>query len=244
MAYLYVLVVVIALAVLPSSGVGDDRMELPIAANAASSDLDREWRFRAMLDDKEIGYHRFRLYREGSDRVRLESQAEFKVKFLFIKLYGYEHSAVEQWSDGCLTQFSSLTNDNGTTHRVRAHRSDGVMTVMTQDATNRMDDCVMTFAYWNPDILQRNRLLNPQTGAYLQTRVRHVGRDVLQLGAQSIPADQYVIETERDREISVWYCEQSQTWLRLEAEVEKGRRLSYELMPEARESVVAQCKAS
>jgi hypothetical protein len=35
----------------------------------------------------------------------------------------------------------------------------------------------MTFAYWNPDLLGQSRLLNVQTGEYLDVQVRALGEE-------------------------------------------------------------------
>lgn len=70
---------------------------LPSAVVWADSTGDiQEWNFKVYLDDSEIGYHSFRLI-EGQDQRQLESQADFRVKFLFVTAYRYQHENVETW---------------------------------------------------------------------------------------------------------------------------------------------------
>ena len=68
-------------------------LTLPSLSNAA----DREWRFRVFLDNKEIGYHEFRL-KERDGQQLLETEANFEYKLLFIKLYEYTHENSEIWN--------------------------------------------------------------------------------------------------------------------------------------------------
>ena len=41
------------------------------------------WNFNVYLDDKKVGTHRFELFENG-DSMQLQSEANFKYKFLFV----------------------------------------------------------------------------------------------------------------------------------------------------------------
>ena len=62
----------------------------------ASSAGATEWNFRALLDDKPIGTHRFSVVTQGDER-QVVSEASFKVRFLGFTAYHYRHQATEQW---------------------------------------------------------------------------------------------------------------------------------------------------
>ena len=72
----------------------------------------REWNFRVLLDDSEIGYHRFRLTDLG-DRRQLMSEASFDVRFLFVTAYRYRHVNQEVWGGRCLERIETATDSNG-----------------------------------------------------------------------------------------------------------------------------------
>jgi hypothetical protein len=59
---------------------------LLLAAGAADATQGRAWDFTVYLDDREIGYHRFRLHDRGVER-ELESEARCNVKILFFNAY-------------------------------------------------------------------------------------------------------------------------------------------------------------
>ncbi|MEE4378751.1 MAG: DUF6134 family protein, partial [Candidatus Competibacteraceae bacterium] len=81
--------------------------------------------------------------------------------------------------------------------------------------------------YWNPAILDQERLLNAQTGAYVDVAVSFTGQESFALGNQQITADRYLLEAEGKR-ISLWYSAEDHRWLGLESMTEDGYRLRYQ----------------
>ena len=126
-----------------------------------------EWRFAVYLDDNQIGSHTFKLLDSGEGRRTLLSDASFDVKVLFINAYSYRHSHEEVWaSDNCLVSIDSQTDDNGTTYAFTGERRDDGFHLSRNGETEVIPDCVMTFAYWNPKLLEQSALVNAQTGEY------------------------------------------------------------------------------
>ena len=186
----------------------------------------REWNFRVLLDDSEIGYHRFELVQE-EDRQRVTTEAEFRVSFLFITAYRYEHVNEETWQGNCLSQIDARTDDNGREFEVRGLQQDNAFALLTGEASTELDACVKTFAYWNPSILQEDRLLNSQTGELLPVTVEEISRETLAVKGKEIPAVRYRLQA-RNLELDIWYSDDQQ-WLALESTVKGGRKLRYEL---------------
>ena len=87
-------------------------------------------------------------------------------------------------------------------------------------------DCVRTFAYWNPAILDAERLLNSQTGEFAEVTVRSNGPQTLDIGPHRVAAEKYTIES-GEGPIRLWYAPGGQHWLALEADLESGRTLRY-----------------
>ncbi len=193
---------------------------------AAAAAEEKEWHFNVFLDDAEIGYHRFRLIERG-DGQRLESEARFNVKFLFFDAYSYRHENVEVWRGNCLRRIAAETNDNGEAFSVRGAVSNDRFIVATADGSVRLPQCVMTFAYWNPDFLGQSHLLNAQTGDYLGVTVTTRGVETITVRDQPVNAYRYLVEAKGFR-IELWYSADNR-WLALESTTEGGRRLRYVL---------------
>jgi len=202
-----------------------------LAAVADASSNSEEWRFEVLLDDKPIGYHRFHL-NGNSGELELTSEARFNVKFLFLNAYRYVHDARERWRDHCLSEVNASTDDNGLRRAVRGLQSPQGFRVMADERTEQLDACVMTFAYWNPRILEATRLLNPQTGEYVPVHVTSAGEDTVLVRGVPQRAERFRLIGDATIGgrliIDLWYSPQQQ-WLALESTTEDGRRLRYRL---------------
>jgi hypothetical protein len=212
---------------------------LSVASQSAMASGEDRWVFRAFLDDKPIGYHEFRVSENGDDR-QVESRAEFDVKFLFFNAYSYMHRNTESWSQNCLRGIEAVTDANGEQFRVYGQHAENGFRLETGDNSGTLkSECIRSFAYWNPVILESKRLLNSQTGEILNVTVVPHGPDTLSVGTNRIAAEKFVIEMQ-DGPITLWYSADSGQWVALEAPAKGGRMLRYEpvvLPGQAQESI-------
>ena len=205
-------------------------LALPLQAQSGKTDTSeesREWRFRVSLNDKEIGSQRFQLRREDG-LMRLETEAQFDVKILLATIYRYEHRNVEIWEDGCLVGIESSTDANGDPFFVSGRRQEGFFAVEATTGAERLPECVMTFAYWNPRFLESPRLLNTQNGEYVEVEVSEPVPDQRRVRGRLVPALRYRL-TAGDIDMKLWYSLEDD-WLGLESKTQGNRTLRYELM--------------
>ncbi|MBT8047721.1 MAG: hypothetical protein HKN57_09320 [Xanthomonadales bacterium] len=196
------------------------------AAEADQSGV-REWRFRVLLNEREIGYHTFRVSEDGN-RSRVEIDAEFNVRILFFNAYRYTHRNEELWQDGCLNRLDSVTDDNGEMLSVDGVSDRGNFIINTESASRATGlSCIRSFAYWNPAFLDSNRLLNAQTGQIVDVLISRRADEVIDISGNAVAALRYTLEME-DGTLSLWYSRDSHQWLALEAPAPGGRVLRYE----------------
>jgi hypothetical protein len=188
---------------------------------------EQEWNFKVYLDDNEIGYHNFSLV-EDDDRQRLVTEADFRVRFLFLTAYRYEHTNQEIWNGNCLQEISSKTDANGTKFSVRGYQAGDGFSVESGEGLTEVGDCVKTFAYWNPDILDEPRLLNSQTGELLSVEIEAVAEETLNVRGIDVAAQRYHLVA-KNMQLDIWYSKDKR-WLALESTVKGNRKLRYELI--------------
>jgi hypothetical protein len=189
------------------------------------ADTAREWRFRVLLNDKDIGYHSFRVsQQDGMEQVEIE--ASFDVRILFINAYSYRHRNVERWAGECLAEIRSTTEDGGESFSVAGEARESGFVLDTHAGGQELaSECVRTFAYWDPRLLDAPRLLNAQTGEWVDVQVADGGVEQLQVNGEAIDSRRYLLQMPEGT-ISLWYGPQDQ-WLALEAPAPGGRTLRY-----------------
>jgi len=184
------------------------------------------WDFDVYLNDKKVGTHKFNV--SNSDGVRqVTSEASFNYKFLFITAYRYEHSAEERWANDCLVEVDASTNANGKRTQIYGEQSSGGFIVDKDDKSTELPDCIMTFAYWNPEFLEQPRLLNPQTGDYVAVRVDEIGDEILEVRGQAVTATRFKLSAD-EIDLTIWYSLDKE-WLALESIAKGGHIIRYEL---------------
>ena len=200
-------------------------LALGIAATGATAS-ERSWNFRVTLDDREIGQHRFTLSTRESGERELRSEARFDVRVLFIDAFRYRHEARERWQGDCLRALEARTDTNGTVESVQARTQGGRLAVEAGSRRETHEGCVMSFAYWNPRMLEARQLLNSQTGELLPVRVTRLGEEPIEAGGRVVNAQRHRIEAPK-LSIDLWYA--GDQWLALESPAAGGRRLRYRL---------------
>jgi len=194
-------------------------------ANGETGTIER-WDFDVYLNDKKVGKHFFEVA-DVDGQKRVESEASFKYRILFIPAYRYEHTNSERWSDNCLLGFEAETNANGKHLQASGKQQAAAFIVQGENGAVELPGCVMTFAYWNPDFLKQPRLLNQQSGEYLDVVVEKLDPEILQVRGEAVKATPYKL-TAKQMDLTIWYSQNDQ-WLALESVAKGGNVIRYEL---------------
>jgi hypothetical protein len=194
-----------------------------LSSSLASQAIEIE--FRVLLDDKEIGTHWVELRdRQGKKQVTIE--ANFDVKVFFLNVYKYRHRNTEIWNGGCIDQINARTDANGKEYFISSAYSEQGLLLSTHDGEKSISGCVRTFAYWDPALLNTERLLNSQTGEYISASLDEIGYEDIWLADEKVRAKRYRLSA-GENVIDLWYSIDSQ-WLALESMTDSGQKLRYE----------------
>lgn len=196
----------------------------PLASALPQKDLKID--FDVYLDDRKIGAHTFDVtVVDGISSVR--SEANFKYTVLKIPVYRYTHNYNERWSDNCLVEIDATTDANGKRSEISGELADDGFAVENGDSQSRLPQCVMSFAYWNRSFLKQDRLINQQTGEYVDIEVEDLGVEDLKVRGKKVSARRYAINTGA-AQLTIWYSDNDE-WLALESVAKGGRIIRYEL---------------
>jgi len=182
--------------------------------------------FKVFLGNDEIGRQRFDVSSDG-ERTQVRVDAQFTVTFLYITVYTYRHTNVERWEGSCLREIRAKTDDNGDAFFVNGTFGGGQLLVQTQAGNWAGEGCIKTFAYWNPEWIKGERLLNSQTG-------EHQPVSILAVGEETIPVQGVPTRTRHRRivadkfTVDLWYSMDGR-WVALQSTTKKGDTLRYML---------------
>ncbi len=194
----------------------------------------KEWAFDVYLDKSKMGTHSFNL----NDANQMLSRAKFRVKVLFIEAYSYDHVSKEQWQDDCLSSIEADTTENKVVSKVTGQLQADMFDISNATQTQKLPACVMTFAYWNPKTLTQNKLLNPQNGEYLDTKIKQVGTETIEVKGKQTETTRYLLqgfseaktksEAKVKLNIDLWY-DQNKNWVALQSTTPEGYKVIYKL---------------
>lgn len=188
----------------------------------------KEWSFDVFLDKSKMGQHTFAL-----SNNQLTSTAKFNVKVLFIQAYAYDHTAVEQWRDGCLVSLNTNTVENKLIDEVKGSLTQSGFVVDNGKTTQTLPECTMTFAYWDPKILQQTKLLNPQNGQWLDITVIKTNEETLTIKNLATKTTHYkltgTLAGKSKLNIELWYTADTQEWVALKSITPEGYVVNYVL---------------
>ncbi len=186
----------------------------------------KRWTFDVFLDDLLIGTHQYVV--AGSDsNSRVISEANYRVRFMFITVYHYRHRSEERWQGSCLAEIKSKTDDNGDDYQVTGKVRQGEFVWTTGQSIQKKTDCTRTFAYWDFDVLASGQLLNSQTGELVDIAFTGLGQDTLNIAKKRVLAQKYQLSG-KEMQIQLWYSMDGH-WLALESTLPEGQVLSYRL---------------
>lgn len=190
------------------------------------------WNFSVALDGRPIGTHRFELTGMEGEARSLRSEAKFEVKLLGFTAYRYRHHAEEQWQGNCLASINASTDDDGEVTAVNGRTGDNGFVVTAskgkKSSQAATQDCLLSFAYWNPARLALQRqLLDQGTGRIEAVTINALPAASIMMGGTSTAVTGLRIIGLK-HPIDVWYTAAG-LWAGLDTTVDGGRKLTYRL---------------
>jgi len=180
--------------------------------------------FAVLRNGAQIGTSTMRVRRDGQETVA-EVATHIQVKIAYVTVYRFDQSQTERWADGNLVAFASVTDDNGTTHKVAAERNGNTLSVEADGKTSEVDPTVIPASLWNAALVRQTMALDPQDGSVTPVAVVDHGEEQLVLDGRPMTARHYSINTGMPQD--VWYDEQNRL-VKVELRGRDGSRIHYQ----------------
>jgi len=197
---------------------------LVFAATAQAGVEDTTLNFAVTRNGDRIGTTTVRLQRDGGNLVA-DIATQVQVRIASITVYRFEQRETERWADGKLLALQSMTDDNGTVHRVSAARSGDRLSVNANGKVTDIDAAIVPASLWNAQLVQKTIALNSRDGSVMPISVIDHGKEQLVLQGRPLTAHHYSIKTNVPQD--VWYGEDYRL-LKVELRGSDGSKIQYQ----------------
>jgi hypothetical protein len=179
------------------------------APGAASGLALRPLRFDIVWSKDRIGSHVVTFEQSGGE-LFVRTHIDVEVRLMWMTLFKYAHQSIETWNDRRLVSFESQTDDNGRKESVTGKaREDGFESTGRKGTVLAPPD-IMVGTFWNPEILNRTVILDPQKGILRDQIVHGHDRTTLTVSGESRLVDGYRVSSLMDGTI---YYDDNSKWI-------------------------------
>lgn len=198
-------------------------LSIGICIKTASGTVPEDYRFEVLMGGEPIGTDTVRFESRG-DTLLVRRTSEITITRFGITWFDYLHESREVWRDGRLQRLNSTTDNNGKDLTVTVEYQEGRPVLFGDRADTPLPTDVIPTSYWNPEFVERERLLDTQNGKTLDVSIEDLGEQPLPYGDST--AQRYAVRG--DLELDIWY--RNGRWKALEFQ-ESGYNFVYR--PEA-----------
>ena len=169
----------------------------------------RPLRFDIVWSKDRIGSHVVTFEQSGSDLL-VRSHIDVEVRLMWMTLFSYSHQSVETWNDGRLVSFESQTDDNGRKETVTGQAREDGFEATGRKGTVLAPPDIMVGTFWNPEIISRTVILDPQKGILRDQVVHGHDRTTLTVSGESRLVDRYRLSSLMEGTI---YYDDNSKWI-------------------------------
>src|SRR5579862_141743 len=180
--------------------------------------------FSVTRNGEPIGTTTVSLQRDGDTTVA-HASTHIKVKIAYLTVYRFDQTETEKLADGRLQAMNSVTDDNGTVHKVAAQNRGNVIAVDADGKTSQVDATLIPASPWNALLVQKTAALDPRDGSVTPVSVVDHGEEHLIVQGRPTTAHHYSIATGFPQD--VWYDEHHRL-IKVELHGSDGSRIQYQ----------------
>jgi hypothetical protein len=160
--------------------------------------------FRVYREGDRVGHHRVVYAREGSDYL-VRTDIAIQVTALGMPVFQFTHTAEEVWREGWLHALSSDTDDDGTTHSIRAERNgEGIFEMQADGKYQRtIGGYIIPSSLWHRDTIHSQGLLDTIDGHIKLVHAYRIGERQVIFQGEEVTARGYAVVGQINRK--VWY---------------------------------------
>lgn len=172
-------------------------------ASAGPIPEDGNLKFAVYLSGNQIGSDTFTFNQKTDTRLIVNRSVTMRINFYYIYDYYYKHEVRSVWSNGSVKRFQANTNYDGSIVQVEVNKTDDLTNVNAPDTSYKTNVVWLPTTWWNPVFLEKDRLINAQTGKLERIDTSFIGQDKLNFHSETYEADHHRVSG--DIELDLWF---------------------------------------
>lgn len=129
------------------------------------------------------------------DELRVYTNIDISYHVLWMKPLDYHLAVRETWRGSRLVAFESDTRDRDRRESVRGRVLDGGFEVTGRKGTVLAPADIIPATFWNPEIVTRDVVLDPQKGTLEDQELKGRDRTTLTVNGAALPVTRYRLDT-------------------------------------------------
>ena len=179
--------------------------------------------FEVLRKGNPFGKHEVRFSEDEQGALQVDVHVRLKAGLGPITLFRYELDSTERWQDGELVSLVGAVNDDGTREKMQAARVGETLRVEGDALSADVEGLVIPASHWNYLAMEQSQLLSSENGELIQVDIQPIGREILEIGGQTIATNKYLLDSDID--VTLWYDDTGR-WLKLAFEA-RGQSIEY-----------------
>lgn len=150
----------------------------------------------------DIGTYTNTIRRDG-DRVTVDTKVRIQVKLAFVPVFRLEADRQEQWQDGRLVAYSSVTRKNGDEIRVTGRAEGDKFVIQGPNGTVAAPADVVPTNPWSLDITKADVVMASESGRIYDARLAGRAEETLVINDQQVPTKHFQVVADTDHDL--WF---------------------------------------
>jgi Family of unknown function (DUF6134) len=180
--------------------------------------------FDVLRDGGAFGTHTV-VFTKSGESMTVKSDIALRVALGPITFFEYLHDVTERYIGDKLVWVGSRTKNEGKWKTLSAQANEAGLKVTGEAFKGVLDGVVIPSTHWNPDQMKQPAMFSTETGEMLPIKVRDRGVERVKVGAATIDARRYDVDSELDA--SFWYDAEGR-WVKCAFETQ-GSKIEYVL---------------
>ena len=178
--------------------------------------------YELFRNNKIIGYHKYKFDRKNKN-LTVSSEVNFKITKLGVDLYKYKAVSKENYTNGKLSNFKSVTNQNKKEKyvNIKIDERDNNLIIDGSSFKGKADKDIIVGTWWNHEIVQKKAQISAVSGRIIEQKVKFIRKEDVKIGDKTYKTLHFNFSSSdpnlpenKKLNTDIWYEEETFLWVK------------------------------